>query len=108
MARSDVLQREKSSDAHEVAAGLESAVAGDPVRAVLVTGLDPFTKRDLIVKPPKDNETMQGLGIGATNLDRFVRPWINRRFRKALGKPYLLSGDIKADAKFSTVLALCQ
>lgn len=80
----------------------------DETRARLIGALDIFTRRDLIADPPADQEAIAQLGVGATNLDRSIRPWINQTFRDALGLPRLLSGEVKTVMKFSALLALCK
>ena len=89
-------------------AKLADLAAKDEVRARLIAALDLFTRRSLVQFPPKDSETMAHLGVGATNLDRYIRPWINQSFRDALGLRRLVQGEVKTTAAFSAVLALCK
>lgn len=63
--------------------------------------LDAFTDRDLrVANPPKDPETMGELGISKTNLDAFVRIFVNNRFSAgyARGKltPSVTYGELRA------------
>jgi hypothetical protein len=68
----------------------------------LITGLAVFVKaRDLHKNPPKDGETLQALGISATNLDVPVRAWINAKFRKPRGWPLFARGDLTTDTTWS-------
>lgn len=89
-------------------AQLADLAAADEVRARLIAALDLFTRRSLVDIPPSDAETMAHLGVGATNLDRYIRPWINQSFRDALGLRRLVQGEVKTGAAFSAVLALCK
>src|SRR5262245_48054363 len=73
----------------------------------LIAGLDPLTHRKLAENPPAPSETMQDIGISATNLDTVVRSWINRAFRAPRGLPPLISGDIKSGTKWSKLLEMC-
>lgn len=68
--------------------------------------LDPLTRRDLIEQPPAVGETMQQLGVSATNLDGPVRSWINGRFRGPRGLSLLTRGKIKSETKWSQLVQL--
>ncbi len=72
----------------------------------LIAGLDPFTVRDLARNPPGAAENMQRIGISATNLDTFVRGFINRTFRRPRNKPVLVPGAIKMTATWADLLKL--
>ena len=66
--------------------------------------LDPLTRRDLIASPPRDAESMQQIGISATNLDGPVRSWINGRFRGPRNLRVLTRGAIKPETTWSKLL----
>lgn len=93
---------------------LAGLAAADEVRARLIAALDVLprggrrTRPSLVDQPPGDGETMAHLGLGATNLDRYIRPWINQTFRDALGLRRLTQGEVKPGLTFSAVLALCK
>jgi hypothetical protein len=87
---------------------LADIAAEDEVRARLIAALDLFTRRSLLHAPPADAETMAHLGVGASNLDRYIRPWINQTFRDGHGLRRLVQGEVKTSAAFSAVLALCK
>lgn len=71
----------------------------------IVQSLQQYTDRDLSNHPPQDTEKVgDDLGVSKTNLDRFIRPWINKRFRVPAGKSRLPPGTIKSDTTFK---ALC-
>lgn len=72
----------------------------------LIAGLDPFTPRDLANNPPAPSENMQRIGIGATNLNTFVRGFINRSFRVPTNKPPLPPGSIKVSNTWADLLKL--
>lgn len=82
--------------------------ASDETRARLVAALDLFTRRDLTKSEPKDTETIAQIGVGATNLDRYIRPWINQTYRDALGLPRLMQGEVKTTMTFAALLSLCK
>lgn len=70
-------------------------------KAELLITLGTFTQRDLRAQPPQDAETLvENLGVGANNLDRFVRPWMNKRFIRPDGKPALPPGALDAKTTF--------
>lgn len=71
---------------------------------ILAIALDPLTRRDLIDAPPGDGETMQQIGISATNLDGPVRSWINKRFRQPRDLSLLTRGKIKSDTTWSKLV----
>lgn len=73
---------------------------------LLRVALDPLTRRDLIGQAPTDQETMQQIGISATNLDGPVRSWINGRFRKPRSLTVLTRGKIKSDMTWSKLVKL--
>lgn len=73
---------------------------------LLIAGLDPLTKRDLIASPPAAGETMQKVGISKTRLDGPVRSWLNARFRRPRKLPALTRGAIKVSTKWSQLLDL--
>ena len=75
--------------------------------ARLIAALDLFTRRNLVAEPPADADTMEGLGVGSTNLDRYIRPWINQTFRDPQNRPRLLSGQLKTSATFAAVFGEC-
>ncbi|WP_372782890.1 hypothetical protein [Phenylobacterium sp.] len=63
---------------------------------VLIAGVAVFVKgRDLHANPPRDNETLGAIGVSPSNLDFPIRTWINAKFRKPNGLPFLVSGDLK-------------
>lgn len=97
-------------DQKQLAAMLRDILDDDPVRALLIMGLDSFNKaaRDLVTDPPRDSETMAALGLGDLVLDHFVRDWINEKFRLPNGLPFLIRGQIKTSTKFSELLAMCK
>ena len=68
--------------------------------------LDPLTRRNLIEQPPAAAETMQQVGVSATNLDGPVRSWVNGRFRGPRGLSLLTRGTIKSETKWSQLLEL--
>ena len=69
--------------------------------AEIIITLQTFTARNLTQFPPKADDALgQDLGVGDTNLDRFVRPWINKRFREGDGKPRLPPGAISGKTTF--------
>jgi hypothetical protein len=63
--------------------------------------------RDLLKDPPKDDETLQHLGVAASTADRFLRKWINETFRDPNRWPPIARGAIGSDTKFSKLVALC-
>lgn len=70
-------------------------------RAKLIVWLQGFTRRNLKVEPPSDSEKLvSNLGVGATNLDKFIRPWVNQQFRVPDGKLRLAPGTIDATITF--------
>lgn len=74
-------------------------------RAQLIIWLQGFTKRNLAQDPPQDSDGLVvNIGVGASNLDRFIRPWVNERFRVPDGKDRLVSGALKA----ATFKQLCE
>jgi hypothetical protein len=74
--------------------------AMSPVAEIIVS-LQTFTSRDLTANPPGADEKLgPDLGIGDSNLDKFIRPWINKRFRVPAGDPRLPPGAIKGDTTF--------
>jgi len=104
----------RTSPARDAEAGLAERLHGmvgdDPVRALLIVGLDAYNRdaRDLVADPPQDGETMGALGLGDLVLDHFVRDWINEKFRLPNGRPFLIRGQLKTSHKFSDVLAMCK
>ena len=75
--------------------------------AEIIITLQTFTLRDLTQFPPKADETLgQDLGVGDTNLDRFVRPWINKRFRERDAKPRLPPGSVTGKATFKQLCTM--
>src|SRR4051794_7253182 len=69
--------------------------------AEIIITLQTFTSRNLTQFPPRPDEALgQDIGVGDTNLDRFVRPWINKRFREGDGKPRLPPGAITGKTTF--------
>lgn len=82
--------------------------SSDETRARLIAALDLFTRRDLTTREPGDSETVAQLGVGATNLDRYIRPWINQTFRDPLGLPRLMQSDVKVTLTFASLLSLCK
>ncbi|MFO0530380.1 hypothetical protein [Brevundimonas sp.] len=85
---------------------LALATAGE-TRARLIAALDLFTRDDLVANPPADGHSMQKIGVGATNLDRYIRPWINQTFRDPKGLARLVSGDLKVSDTFAAILQKC-
>lgn len=66
-------------------------------RAQLIIWLQGFTRRNLTQQPPADGESLvTNIGVGPSNLDRFIRPWVNDRFRAPDGKERLASGALKS------------
>lgn len=81
-------------------AAASTVAALTPLEEIIAT-LQAFTSRDLAADPPKPAEKLGvDLGIGNSNLDRFIRPWINKRFRvpKKMGR--LPPGAINGDTTF--------
>lgn len=75
-------------------------------RQELVLRLDAFTDRDLrVANPPRDAETMAQLGISKTNLDVFVRIYVNKRFGG--GKTLYARGELKPTVTYSALCAKC-
>ena len=72
----------------------------------LRAGLDPLTRRDLVVDPPRANETMQQVGVSSTNLDGPVRSWINRAFREPKGLTLLTRGAITTATIWQALVAM--
>ena len=88
----------------ELTAAIRTAAATvaalTPLEEIIST-LQTFTSRDLAANPPQPAEKLgPDLGIGDLNLDRFVRTWINKRFRVPTGKDRLPPGSIKGDTTF--------
>lgn len=70
-------------------------------RALLIVWLQGFTQRNLTSEPPGDAEKLvSNLGVGATSLDRFVRPWVNQQFRVPDNKTRLAPGTLDATVTF--------
>jgi hypothetical protein len=70
--------------------------------AQLIEALQTFTGRDLRANPPQPSEKLgPDIGVGATNLDRFIRPWVNRAFREPDGRPPLSPGALKPSNSFA-------
>lgn len=70
-------------------------------QAQLIIWLQGFTRRNLTTQPPGDGEKLvSNLGVGATNLDRFIRPWVNQQFRVPDGKLRLAPGTLDATTTF--------
>ena len=68
---------------------------------VLISWLQGFTQRDLSSQPPKDREKLTAnIGIGESNLDRFIRVWVNRYFRSVDQKPYISRGKLPGTTTF--------
>lgn len=75
-------------------------------KAQLIHWLQAFTTRDLSVDAPRDTEKLSAnLGVSKTNLDKFVRPWVNARYRVPDRKPRLARGALD-DATFGELIGL--
>ena len=72
----------------------------------LTAGLDPLTRRNLILLPPQDQEVMQQVGISKTNLDGPVRVWINDSFRQPKKMPKLPRGSIKPTTTWKQLVSM--
>lgn len=76
-------------------------------KAEIVASLDEYTGRDLVALPPGDPEALgANIGVGDTNLDRVIRPWINRRYLVPDGKPRLPPKSITGKTTFAALLKL--
>lgn len=69
-------------------------------KAEIIVSLQTFTSRNLTADPPKDDDKLADLGVGDRNLDRFIRPWINKRFRDPDGNSRLPPGAITGKTTF--------
>lgn len=69
-------------------------------KAEIIVSLQTFTSRNLTTAPPEDGDKLADLGVGNQNLDRFIRPWINKRFRVPDGKDRLPPGAITGKTTF--------
>ncbi|MEA3030375.1 MAG: hypothetical protein QOJ53_513 [Sphingomonadales bacterium] len=76
-------------------------------KAEVIITLQAFTARSLTANPPADGESLgENIGVGDRNLDRFVRPWINKRFRVPDGKPRIPPGAITGKTTFKQLCDL--
>lgn len=70
-------------------------------RAQLIIWLQRFTRRNLAVEQPRDSEKLiSDLGVGASGLDRFIRPWVNDTYRVPDGKARLAPGTLDSTTTF--------
>lgn len=78
-------------------------------REELVARMQAFTRRNFRDAPPTDKETMADLGISKTNLDTFLRPYVNLRFPlpREQGAPYVPLYDREKLGSSETYKALC-
>jgi hypothetical protein len=72
----------------------------------LVTRLQAFTRRPLKTRPPTDTDTMATIGVSKTNLDAFIRPFVNERFGTR-GKPLYARGKLTSDVTFKALREKC-
>lgn len=91
------------------AASVKAAAAflQESLDARLIAALDVFTARDLVQRRPQDTETLQHLGVAATNADRFVRPWVNSAFRIPSRFAPLGRGKLPTTTTFAKLRDFC-
>lgn len=77
------------------------------IDARLIAVLDFYSGRDLVTHPPEDSETLQRIGVAATNADRFIRPWVNDAFRKPNGWSKLARGGLPISTTYAKLRDLC-
>ena len=92
-----------------VASSSQSAAAflSGSIDARLIAVLDFYTRRDLLANPPQDSETLQRIGIAATNADRFIRPWVNDAFREPNKWPKLVRGGLPISTTYGKLRDYC-
>lgn len=74
---------------------------------VLISWLQGFTQRDLTKKPPKDVEQLtENIGVGPSNLDRFIRVWVNKHFRAPGQQTPIGRGKLPGSTKYSQLKML--
>lgn len=71
----------------------------------LVARLQSFTARNLRQSPPQPSESMATLGVSKTNLDAFIRPFVNKRF--GAGKTLYARNKLTPDVTFEALCDKC-
>jgi len=72
--------------------------------AEIIISLQNYTSRNLTALPPGDDEKLgSNIGVSDSSLDRFIRPWIYKRFRRPDGKTRLPPGTITGETTFKAL-----